>query len=75
MSEDNHVCAGDLLIIYVKRATSGSDFPALERGSRRISRSLEEKKKYVHEQCFHLNLLCLLVSEFTGRESLDRDML
>lgn len=33
LSEDNHVCAGDLLIIYVKWATSGSDIPVLERGS------------------------------------------
>lgn len=33
LSEDNHVCTGDLLIIYVKWATSGSDFPVLERGS------------------------------------------
>lgn len=35
----------------------------------------KKKKKQMHEQCFDLNLLCLLVSELTGRESLDRDML
>lgn len=64
----------DLLVIDVKWATSGSDFPALESGSRCNYRSLEGYK-CVHEQCFHLNLLCLLVSEFTGRESLDRDTL
>lgn len=78
LSEDDHVRADDLSIIYVKRATSGSDLPALERGSRRIYRSPQKekkKKKYVHEKCFHLNLLFLLVSEITGRESLDRDML
>lgn len=38
LSEDtgNRVCAGDSLIIYIKWATSGSDFPTLERGSFRF---------------------------------------
>lgn len=39
LSEDNHVGAGDLLIKDVKRTTGGSDFPALERESRRNYRS------------------------------------
>lgn len=64
MTEDNHVCAGDLLIIYVKRATSWSDFPALERGEQAQLRSLEEKKKNMHEQCFQLN--CWFVSLLAG---------
>lgn len=69
MSEDNHVCAGDLLT--VKFDTSGSDIPRIGEGEQKT----KKKKKNVHEQCFHLNLLCLLVSEFTGRESLEWDML
>lgn len=73
LSEDNHVCAGDLLIIHVKLSISGSDLPALEMGSRCNYRSLGGK--YVHGQCFHLNVLGLLLSEFTGRESLEWDML
>jgi len=34
-----------------------------------------QENEHVHEQFFNLKLNYLLVSEFTGRESLDRDML
>lgn len=78
LSEDNHVRAGDLSIIFVKMGYKWVWSPRIGEGEQaylQVPLKKEEKKKYVHENSFHLNLLFVLVSEITGRESLDRDML